>query len=434
MSSCRGSERTASSPGAASARRRLPPCSCATACTSARPSPEPGRVARRLAAEEALGRPRTVRRRNARALIGHRDLDPCVRRRGRQPSRRCRTARISPRCRPDWRPPAGSAPGRHRPAAACGASTASAIPRSSATAPYSSATSASSGASRTGRRRSGATRPRSRRCAAAPGTPRRCRPGRPSPARSRRAARLAVSACSAASSSRARARVIGVRRSWAMALDTWRTPVHQPADAVQHVVDRLGELVELVAAAGQPHALGEVAGRDRRGGGRDVGQRAAEQAAHHQRADGRHRQHHRAAPTAARRSAACAAARAPARRARPADGSRPAGRSAAPAPASGCRRARPAARTSAASRVTPCGQCSQVAGDAAACWIDQQVDRVVLDVLRQPVLDGQHQRRQAALGPAFGQALRVGAGSPPRSAGRAGRRSPTTGTAPAPPR
>ena len=31
--------------------------------------------------------------------------------------------------------------------------------------------------------------------------------------------------------------------------------VHQPADAVQHVVDGLGELVELVAAAGQPHPL-----------------------------------------------------------------------------------------------------------------------------------------------------------------------------------
>ena len=32
--------------------------------------------------------------------------------------------------------------------------------------------------------------------------------------------------------------------------------VHQPGDAVQHVVDRLGQLVELVAAAGQPHPLG----------------------------------------------------------------------------------------------------------------------------------------------------------------------------------
>ena len=34
----------------------------------------------------------------------------------------------------------------------------------------------------------------------------------------------------------------------------------------------------------------------------------------------------------------------------------------------------------------------QVAGDPPPRRIDQQVDRIVLDVLRQPVLDGEHQR------------------------------------------
>ena len=40
--------------------------------------------------------------------------------------------------------------------------------------------------------------------------------------------------------------------------------------------------------------------------------------------------------------------------------------------------------------------------------IDQQVDRVVVDVLRQAVLDGDDQGGQAAFGPAFRQALGVG--------------------------
>ena len=73
-----------------------------------------------------------------------------------------------------------------------------------------------------------------------------------------------------------------------MALDTWRTPSIRPADAVEHVVDRLGELVELVAAAATAHPLREVAGGDGGGGGGDVGQGAAEQAAHQQRAGGGH--------------------------------------------------------------------------------------------------------------------------------------------------
>ena len=36
----------------------------------------------------------------------------------------------------------------------------------------------------------------------------------------------------------------------------------------------------------------------------------------------------------------------------------------------------------------------EVAGDALPGRIDQQIDRIVIDVLRQPVLDGQHQRRR----------------------------------------
>ena len=68
--------------------------------------------------------------------------------------------------------------------------------------------------------------------------------------------------------------------------------VHQPADAVEHVVDRLGKLVELVAAAGDAHAAAEIAGGDRGGGGRDIGQRAAEQAAHDEGAGQRHHRDH----------------------------------------------------------------------------------------------------------------------------------------------
>ena len=45
-----------------------------------------------------------------------------------------------------------------------------------------------------------------------------------------------------------------------MALETWRTPSIRRRDAVQHVVDGLGEVVEFVAAAGDAHAPGQVAG------------------------------------------------------------------------------------------------------------------------------------------------------------------------------
>ena len=40
-------------------------------------------------------------------------------------------------------------------------------------------------------------------------------------------------------------------------------PIHQPRDAVQHVVDRLGQPIELVAAAAQPHPAAQIALRDR---------------------------------------------------------------------------------------------------------------------------------------------------------------------------
>ena len=54
------------------------------------------------------------------------------------------------------------------------------------------------------------------------------------------------------------------------------------------------------------------------------------------------------------------------------------------------------------------GPAFQVAGDASHHRIHQQVDRVVIDVAGEPVLDGEHQGGQAAFGPAFRQALGVG--------------------------
>ena len=72
--------------------------------------------------------------------------------------------------------------------------------------------------------------------------------------------------------------------------------IHQAADAVQHVVDHVRHLIEFVAASGQPDALGEVAAGDGARGGGDVGQRAAEQVAHDQCADGRHQDHHDGGP------------------------------------------------------------------------------------------------------------------------------------------
>jgi hypothetical protein len=50
----------------------------------------------------------------------------------------------------------------------------------------------------------------------------------------------------------------------------------------------------------------------------------------------------------------------------------------------------------------------QIPGDPPPGRIDQQVDRIVLDVLRQPVLDGEDQRWQPADGKALRQALRIG--------------------------
>ena len=64
--------------------------------------------------------------------------------------------------------------------------------------------------------------------------------------------------------------------------------LHQAADAVQHVVDDLRQLVELVAAPGQADPLREVAAGDGRGGGRNVGQGAAEQSADHECPGGGH--------------------------------------------------------------------------------------------------------------------------------------------------
>ena len=68
-------------------------------------------------------------------------------------------------------------------------------------------------------------------------------------------------------------------------------PVHQPPDAVEHVVDDFGNLVKLVATAGQTHTFGEVAGSNRSGGCRDVGQGPAKQVADEKRPDARHQQH-----------------------------------------------------------------------------------------------------------------------------------------------
>jgi len=72
--------------------------------------------------------------------------------------------------------------------------------------------------------------------------------------------------------------------------------VHQPADAVQHVVDYLGELIELVAAAGNLDALREIARGNRGGRGGHVGDGTAEQAAHDDGARSGHCQHDRHRP------------------------------------------------------------------------------------------------------------------------------------------
>ena len=72
--------------------------------------------------------------------------------------------------------------------------------------------------------------------------------------------------------------------------------LHQSLHAVQHVVDRRGQLVELVATAGQTHTLGEVASRDRCRSGRDIRECATEHAAHNQRTDRCHRKHDQQRP------------------------------------------------------------------------------------------------------------------------------------------
>ncbi|MEJ0019287.1 MAG: hypothetical protein WDN25_22585 [Acetobacteraceae bacterium] len=145
---------------------------------------------------------------------------------------------------------------------------------------------------------------------------------------------------------------------------------------------------------------------DRRGRGRHVGKRAAEQAAHHQRADRGHPQHHQQRPEQ--------------RILQQRPQLRPHLHVAPDQQAEAARQVealhhRQRLHAGALDRQLipgavlrgPLRPVLQVAGDPPPGRIDQQVDRIVLDVLRQPVLDRQHQGGQPAGGEPLRQALRV---------------------------
>ena len=199
--------------------------------------------------------------------------------------------------------------------------------------------------------------------------------------------------------------------------------VHQPADAVQHVVDGLGELVELVAAARQRHALRRSRRRRSRWrwprhwpacGGTGCAPPARRRSPSHRR------------PPAAQSSASVSSVRElrahlhvaadqQVEAVRQVVALHPGQRADAGALD---RQLVPAVRH----RCIACGQRSRLPAIRCIDRIDQQIDRVVIDVAGQPVLDRQHQRRAGRPRPALRQALRVGMdrrlGLPVEQAGR----------------
>ena len=70
-----GKASTTRKPGALSSKRKAPPCRRATAAASDRPRPEPGRERAPSSRTKRPSTRRAVGRRDARPMIGDRDLD-----------------------------------------------------------------------------------------------------------------------------------------------------------------------------------------------------------------------------------------------------------------------------------------------------------------------------------------------------------------------
>ena len=183
---------------------------------------------------------------------------------------------------------------------------------------------------------------------------------------------------------------------------------HQGLDAVEHGVERAGELVELVAGAAQGDAAVERAGHDRTGGTVDLGDPSADQAREEPAGgggegdDGGERPEERAPEAAVEGGAGGDVAadeealavgeadreRGDLGRARAVGAVEVEGR---PAAAGGDRR-------------RPVGE---VAGDAAAVGVDEEVDGVAVGRVRHPLADAGGERRGAATGEVVGEAAQL---------------------------
>ena len=196
-----------------------------------------------------------------------------------------------------------------------------------------------------------------------------------------------------------------------MALDTWRTPsISRPMRSSMSLMVSASRS-NSSPPAGQAHPLRR--GRRPRSPPRSARcwrQHAAEQAA----APASAPSARQPARSAARHSRASrqqgAQLRRTRRTSRPTSRRKPPGRSkrCTPGERSGCRRAPPAARYQLSGARHVRRPALQIAGDPLLLGVGQQIDRVVVDILRQPVVDRHDQRRQPAFLPALGQALRVG--------------------------
>ncbi len=162
--------------------------------------------------------------------------------------------------------------------------------------------------------------------------------------------------------------------------------VHQPRDAVQHVVDDAGEFVEFVAVAGFRHALCQIAAGDGARGGGDVADHAPEQRANDEGADDAQHRHDAHGPE---QPGLQHAPQFGARPHVPADQQlvavlqiiRPQQRDRC-GPLPRHRQFVPGIR-----HAQPGRPLVEVADQMVALRVQQQVDRVAIDIIRQPALD-----------------------------------------------
>jgi len=170
----------------------------------------------------------------------------------------------------------------------------------------------------------------------------------------------------------------------------------------------IGELIELVAAAGDLDALREVAGGDRGGGGGDIGDSAAKQAADDDRTGCGHRQHDRHGPD--QRVGQQIAELHP-------DLNVASDQQVVTVRQFVAIHERQRAHAGAADLELPPltrlvhhrGPGIEIAGDPVHGRIDQQINRVVIDIGGEAILDGADETFDAALVESLDQALRVGA-------------------------